>query len=71
MSIFDTPKIQGEDPQTKALRDAEQQRAENDRIKSIQGQLSAETSASQGGFGLLSLLGPYKGAGLKSVVGSG
>ncbi len=70
-ALFSTPKIPQEDPETKALREAEQKRAEEDRLKTIQDQLRGEQTRS-GAFGLRSLLGPLgTGGALRSLLGSG
>ena len=69
-SLF-KPDIPQEDPETKRLREAEQKRAEEDRIKTLQEQLRGEQDRS-GAFGLRSLLGPLgSGGALRSLLGSG
>jgi hypothetical protein len=67
------PKPPQEDPKVKELRDAEQQRAEDERIKSIQEQLATETRLRRGSsFGLRSLLGNLVGGNkIKSFLGAG
>lgn len=64
----DTPAIPQEDPSVKALRDAEEQRAERDRIRSTQDQLEQETRLRSDNTGVRSLLGTYRG--LTSMLGS-
>lgn len=70
----------GEDPEVKRQREALQRRSENERIRSIQGQLAGETARSESSqFGTRSLLGPMGGGGgilsrwygnAKSLLGS-
>lgn len=57
MSIFtsEQPKPPQEDPTVKALREREQQRAEDDRIRATQDQLKLETQQNAG-LGVSSLL---------------
>lgn len=69
MEIF-KPKAPAEDPNVKAARDAEQQRAEADRDRATMDQLGAETTRRRGLFGIRSLLGPLGGTG-RSWLGSG
>lgn len=70
-ALFDPPEIPQEDPETKALRQAEQKRAEEDRVKTLQDNLRGDQTRS-GAFGLRSLLGPLgSGGALRSLLGSG
>ena len=68
-SLFSTPSTPSEDPSARALRDAEQRRAERDRIQATQDQLSLETRLRNRSGGIASLFGSRRG--LTSLLGSG
>lgn len=74
-SLFKTPTPspqQQEDPAVKAMREREQKRAEEERIKATQDQLKAETQFRSPGLGVASLRGGLAGRrALKSILGSG
>lgn len=72
-SLFKAPKPPAEDPNVKMLRDQEQQRAEREKITSIQKQMDTETRQTRGGRGVFSLLGDLSpGASrIRSLLGSG
>lgn len=55
----------------KLLREQEQQRAEQDRIKALQENLAAQTQFRSPGFGIASLRGLTGRRGLTSLLGSG
>lgn len=62
---------QQEDPAVKAARDAEQARAESERIKSTQDQLKVETQFRTPALGIASLRGGLSGRrALRSILGS-
>ena len=73
MSIFKSPKPIQEDPNVTRLRNEEQKRAEDERIRSTQDLLRVETRLRNRQFGLRSLLGPLAGAGnrIRSLLGAG
>lgn len=67
-----TPVQQQEDPEVKAAREREQQRAESERIKSTQDQLRVETQFRTPALGIASLRGGLAGRrALRSILGSG
>ena len=72
MDLFSKPSIPQPDPKIAAMRDAEEKRAEQDRIKSIQEQLGLESKLNSGS-GLRSLLGPLGtgSGGIRSLLGAG
>lgn len=74
-SLFSSPSIPQapqEDPSIKAERDAQEQRAKEDKIRATQVQLAQETLQRNRGFGVRSLLGSYSSGGsLKSFLGAG
>lgn len=59
-----------EDPKVKAMRELEQRRAEDDRLRETQLSLAQET-ARRKGYGLQSFLGPLGLANLSTTIGSG
>lgn len=73
--IFSTPKVPQapfEDPGISALRNQEEQRAEQDRTNAIQDNLRVETRLRNRRFGLRSLLGPLGGnRSFRSLLGAG
>lgn len=62
-----------EDPDLKRMREEEQKRAEQDRIRSTQQQLQQETLLANRGLGVASLrsTGVFRRRGLTSLLGSG
>lgn len=67
-----SPKVPQEDPALKAQRLAAAERAEQERIRAIQEQLTMETQQRSGRFGLRSLLGEFRPTGGRaSVLGAG
>lgn len=72
-SLFKAPKPPQEDPNVKAQRDAEQQRAEREKIRSIQDQMGTETRQRGGNRGVMSLLGGLGTAQsrVRSLLGTG
>lgn len=69
---MNTPKPPQEDPKLVALRNAEQARSEEDRLKSIQDQTALETRFRSRQFGMRSLLGALTGGRpLRSLLGAG
>lgn len=67
---------QQEDPSITAQRQAEAQRANDDKIRATQQQLRLETQQANGNVGIASLLGPLGGGAvgrrlLTSLLGSG
>lgn len=70
-SLFGETEAPAEDPEVARRRQAEQQRAEQDRTKSTQDQLRQETllRSRSSGRSLFGLVG--SGAGRKSLLGSG
>lgn len=71
-ALLKSPKGPAEDPQIKALRDQEQIRAEADKTRATQEQLSVETRLRNKSFGLRSLLGPLMGGNrIRSLLGAG
>lgn len=58
-----------EDPEVKRLREAEQQRAEDDKIKAIQGQLRTETRLRRGEQSLFGLFSAARN--VRSLLGAG
>ena len=73
MSLFKTPSVPKEDPAITALRNQEQARAEEDRLRATQDQLRTETRIRSRTGGLRSLLGPLTGGNraLRSLLGAG
>jgi hypothetical protein len=72
--LTSAPTAPAEDPATKRLREQQQTQAENERIRSIQTQLSGETVRSQSAqFGLRSLSGPLGSSAVarRWYIGSG
>lgn len=67
-----SPKIPQEDPALKAQRLAASERAEQERIRAIQEQLTMETTQRSTGSGLRSLLGSFRTSGGRaSLLGAG
>jgi hypothetical protein len=70
--LLSSPKLPQEDPKVKALRDQEEARAELDRTRATQDQLSLETRLRNRSFGLRSLFGSLTGGNrVKSLLGAG
>jgi hypothetical protein len=70
--LFSAPKTPQEDPQITALRNAEQKRAEDDRLRATQDQLRLETRIRNNTFGLRSLFGSLtSNRAARSLFGAG
>lgn len=68
MNMFKSS-VPKEDPKVKQLREAEQQRAEDDRIKATQDQLRTETRLRRGNQSLFGLFSAARS--VRSLLGAG
>jgi len=69
--LFKGPDPPQEDPEIVALRKQEQARAEADKTRATQEQLTLETRMRGRLGGIRSLLGPLGGARIRSLLGAG